>query len=109
MQELVVNHIDNDPSNNTISNLELVTPHENSQRAKMMTKGLVKSNNTSGINGVRESGKMSTNGSMLYSAIVQWVDTDGARKFKSFPYKKHGGKEAAFKLAVDFRNSVIVK
>jgi hypothetical protein len=44
---LVINHIDGDGTNNSVSNLEAITQRENSLRCK------ISKNNTSGFNGVR--------------------------------------------------------
>lgn len=91
--ELVINHIDSNPSNNIISNLEECTALENAQKAISITN----------YDGVREACN-----SGYYYAIARWYDTNGIRKSKSFSYKKYG-KEEAWKLATEYRTNLLNK
>lgn len=91
--DLVINHIDSNPSNNVISNLEECTALQNAQKAITATNH----------DGVREA---CNNG--YYYAIARWYDNNGIRKSKSFSYKKYG-KEGAWKLATEYRNNLLNK
>lgn len=89
--DLVINHRDNNPSNNSISNLEVCTAVENQRRQKMHTGNGLNSSNSSGITGVRE--HLSSNGT--YQAQAQWYDkATGKQKNKTFSYAKYGILEA---------------
>lgn len=96
---LYINHINCDPSDNRIENLELATPQQNARKSKMHVKGEVSKLNTSGINGVYE--EKTWNGSRtkinMY-ARAYWHDINGKAMRKSFAYSKYG-KEEAWKLA----------
>lgn len=77
-QSKLINHIDCNPCNNKISNLELVTKKENNNRTALHTKGQLRSNNTSkytNINIVK--GKYSI-------SIVVSDFLSGRKKSKSF-------------------------
>jgi putative protein kinase ArgK-like GTPase of G3E family len=88
---LVINHIDNNPSNNTIANLEVCTSLENNRRQKTHTGNGFNSSNSSGITGVRE--HISSHGT--YQAQAQWYDkTTGKQENKTFSYAKYGILEA---------------
>lgn len=100
----VINHIDCNPSNNSIENLELVTYHENNQR-KMCHIGGLCAHNVSGINRVFES-KTKPNGiDYFYNATVAWHE-DSKQRTKSFGYLKYG-KEEAWRLAIEFNNKLL--
>ena len=95
----VINHIDCNPSNNDISNLEMVTYAENNQR-KSCHKGKLASSNTSGYNGVRESKTRPSGRTVYLNATVTWYNN---RPYsKSFSYLKYG-KEKAWELALEFK------
>lgn len=105
-KRLVVNHIDTNPSNNKISNLEVVTQAENSRRTKMhVGLGLNKSN-TSGVTGVRETIQKRYNGLLAYYAHSFWKDIDGNTKQKKIPYKEYG-KEKAWEIALNIRKEAL--
>lgn len=93
---LVINHIDNDPSNNNISNLEICTREHNSNNTKMHTGKGLRSDNTSGISGVSEM----SSGSNLYVKVV--YRKEGILTKKYFSYSKLG-KEKAWEQAIDFK------
>lgn len=97
---LVINHIDNNPSNNNILNLELCTRKDNSNRAKMHTGRGLRSDNTSGINGIRESNSGQGN---LYAVV--YYTTEGVQRKKHFSYTKLG-KDKAWEEAKLFKESL---
>lgn len=85
---LVVDHIDNDPTNNNISNLRLVTQHQNGRN-----KAPVNASSKTGIVGVI---KRKTD------FLAQLRDENECRTTKSYSFKKYG-EEKAFYLAVKAR------
>lgn len=100
---LVINHIDNNPYNNDLINLEMCTLAENSRRSFQQSQGLVKSNNTTGFIGV--SLTKPANGSMpLY--VAGYKDLDGKLQRKFFSTSKLGAPEA-FRLACLWRKEQI--
>lgn len=100
----VINHIDCNPSNNSIDNLELVTYAENNKR-KSCHIGRLCSNNKSGINRVRETVTKPRGGCVFYNVTVVWYENSKQRN-KSFAYLKYG-KEEAWRLAIEFNNNLI--
>lgn len=105
-----INHINCNPSDNRINNLELATSQQNSRKTKMHVKGEVSKLNTSGVNGVYE--ERTWNGArtkMNFYARAYWHDINGKAMRKSFAYSKYG-KEEAWRLAelhvVEERNKV---
>ena len=95
---MIINHIDCNTSNNTLENLEVCTRKENSNRSKLHKYGTLRSNNTSGINGVQEV----NTGKYLY-ARVTW-NIDNKVKRKDFSYSKLG-KEGAWAAAKAFKET----
>lgn len=95
----VINHIDCNPANNTLENLEVCTRKENSNRSKVHTYNTLRSNNTSGINGIQEA----YSGEYTYARVV-W-NVDNQVKQKSFSYAKLG-KEAAWEAAIAFKKTI---
>lgn len=94
-----INHINCDPSDNTITNLELATQRQNARKTKMHVKGQLSKLNTSGINGVYEERTWNgTKTKMNLYARAYWHDADGKAVRKSFAYSKYG-KEEAWRLA----------
>lgn len=98
----VVNHIDNNPSNNNIENLEVVSTIENNRRSKMQTGNGLSTTNTSGVNGVSEVTVNQQNGTIDTYAVAYLNKPNGKRQYKCFNYKKYG-KEKAWELAIKFR------
>ena len=94
----VINHIDNVKTNNKISNLEICTIAENNRRAIMHTYGIVKSNNSSGENGVII---QCVDG--IYYASARWYNSEGKQLSKSYNINKLG-KEVAISLAKEYRD-----
>jgi len=76
----VIDHLDGNPFNTTISNLALKTQQENNQNR------LKQSNNTSGFTGISKFD--SGSGHMYYRA--RWHDCRGNAKSKAFPIKFFG-------------------
>lgn len=90
-----IKHINGDPSDNRICNLELGTWRDVcNHRKKPIT-------NKSGKMGVCWRGDMS-------QAIATWCDIEGKPKRKSFSVNKYG-KNEAFKLACDYGDAMIAK
>ena len=92
---MVVDHIDGNPWNNDIANLELKTIKGNSRNTKKSSR------NNSGIVGVSES----TVDGNFYS-VARWYDESGKACSKSFSHKKFGAIEAQ-RLAKDYREKMI--
>lgn len=95
----VVNHIDNNPANNSITNLEICTQAQNIRRTKSHNGSLMSTNN-SGFTGVS---KMVDD--RYWSA--RWYEND-KQKVKHFSIEKHGETEA-FRLACEYRKQMIEK
>lgn len=95
--DLIIDHIDRDRSNNKIENLRVVTTAVNSRNSFMY------STNTSGFNGVIYSQPKSRPPN--YTA--HWRE-DGKLKTKSFSVAKYG-EEGAFNLAKEHRIKMIEK
>ena len=89
---LVVNHIDNNPSNNNINNLELVTQAVNARRAVHH----------------RDLSSTGINYCVVDNKYEYWIgyyhDTNSKRHSKSFNCKKHGHNQAK-QMAIDWRLS----
>ncbi len=100
-KSLVINHIDNNPSNNSINNLELCTHKHNSNNMKMHTGKDLRSDNVSGYNGIIEI----NNGTGNKYVQVSWKDPYGKTKKKYFSYTKLG-KEQAWNDAINFKLSL---
>ena len=97
--KLVVDHLDGDTSNNTISNLCLKNQRANLQNCKM------RENNKSGITGV--SLLSTVRGSKIYKSwVAVWRDTNRRQRTKTFSVIKFGHDEA-FALAVAHRHEQI--
>jgi len=92
----VINHIDNDPSNNNINNLECITYAQNNRKKK---------NHKLETNGVFET-TTCPQGVLKYYNATGSVTIDGKVVNKSFSYLKYG-KEEAFRLACEWRRERI--
>lgn len=101
----VINHIDTNPCNNKISNLEVVTKSENNRRTKMQVGIGLNSRNKSGVNGVHEHIYTRADGTVHYYAYAQWKHGDKC-KYKVVPYSEHG-KDAAWELAIRVREEAL--
>ena len=96
----VVNHIDCNPFNNKIGNLEVCTTHENNKR-KSNTLGIrLSSNNKSGVNGVIE--VTNINKGRSYTYAMACISINGKSKSRKFSYNKYG-KDQAWQLAIEWR------
>lgn len=100
IDDLVINHIDGDTTNNSISNLEAVTKAENNNKTKIQ-RGHLRPDNKTGVTNVTLSD--SGHGHLYYR--VFYKDIDGVIKSKNFSCNKFG-KELAFSLATDFMNGI---
>ena len=101
--DLVVNHIDNNPLNNKITNLETCTIAENQRRTRIQN-GALNPLNTSGVTGVRRKVHQQT---LKEYYEVTWIDC-GKQRSKYFNIYKHGETEA-FRLACEYRKQMIEK
>lgn len=103
-ENMVINHIDNEPSNNRLANLEICTMAENNRRAITHTgnKGGLRKDNTSGHNGVC----LITTDGYSFSA-ARWTE-GGKLKYKLFSHLKHGS-ELAEQLAIAYRQEMIMQ
>lgn len=90
-----IDHVDRNKSNNSINNLRMVTEHQNS------TNSSVSVNNTTGVRGVKYR-------EYKYSKayICSWKDLNGVQRSKSFTIGKYS-KEEAFRLACEYRKKII--
>jgi hypothetical protein len=95
----VVDHINKNAADNTITNLRIVTQAVNGRNKHRSI------NNSSGITGTYL--RSDVRGNNVYkSARTEWYDLDGNKRSKSFSFKKYG-KDAAIKMAVNARQSAI--
>ena len=104
LDRMVINHIDTNPSNNRIENLELVTQQINNRRRKNNL-GQLRTDNNSGVNGVYKATDPK-DGFSRYRAM--WMTLDGVKKTKSFSCNKLGEQEA-FRLACEHRQQMIAE
>jgi hypothetical protein len=95
----VIDHVDGNPFNNLLENLQVKTPANNARNRKKHV------NNTSGVAGVS---LRKTNRGKNMSYSVSYQDSDGSRKFKNFSLLKYG-KEQALRLATDWRDANITR
>lgn len=92
---MVIDHIDGNPWNNHITNLEPKTIKGNSRNTKKSIR------NNSGFVGVSI---YSTSGS--FYSIARWYDENDVPRSKSFSHKRYG-EQLATKLAVEYRAKMI--
>lgn len=93
LDENVVNHINNDTSDNRIENLELVSMLVNMRR-KSNNNGKLRTDNKSGFNGVYKHG--------LSRFVATHQDSSGEKVMKSFNINKLG-EEEAYRQACEWR------
>ena len=94
--DMVIDHLDGNPFNNLIDNLDIKTQEDNT-RNRRQQKG-----NKTGTNGVSldDKGK----GHLYYKA--HWRELDGSAKFKTFSVAKLG-EETAKALAISYREQQV--
>ena len=100
---LVINHKDNNPHNNLIENLELVTQEVNMRKCITHNKVIVQSNNSSGLNGVavvRKDGIIIAYSATLHDAVSK------KKKIITFSIARYG-ETLAKKLAETTRQFLI--
>lgn len=97
-QTKIINHIDFNPANNKILNLELVTKTENNNKIAATNNIRLKANNTSGFTGVSEDDNY----------YVAFYSKDGKLKRKFFSKIKLG-RDRAFNLAKQWREIHVKK
>lgn len=91
---LVINHKDHCPSNNSPDNLELISYKENARHRSDIKIGKPAKHNSSGITNIYDYGR---------GVQCRLKSKDGKDTSKFYSYRKYG-KENAMKLAVDFLN-----
>lgn len=103
---LVINHIDNNPLNNKIENLEVVTQKENIQKSCQHNGVKLRALNTTGILGVSDHIKIIKGVTYCY-AQAQFRDEYGKKIQKYFKYAHDDktSKEKAFEEAYTWRKS----
>lgn len=92
IKEELIDHIDRNRSNNTITNLRAVTSSDNNKNSSL------KSHNKTGYNGVSHLSNFN-----IY--VCTWTDAAGVPYSKSFSALKYGD-DLALALAADYRNRV---
>lgn len=97
----VINHLDNNPHNNDISNLELCS-HAKNARSRSEHSGKLGRRNTSGYNGVT----IVVRNTVEVSYAGYFYNLEGRLIKKSFSISKYG-KEEAFRLACQWRKEQI--
>lgn len=106
-RNMVVNHIDCNPLNNKIDNLEVVTQKENSRKSKIHLTGQ-NSKSESGIVGVFINNKDYADGRKRNEVSAYWEDENGDRRYKVFNIDKYGLEEA-IRLAAEYRQMMFEK
>lgn len=96
----VVDHMDGDNYNNTLSNLRIVSERENNMNTKMYK------NNTTGIVGVYLDSKKDRKGVARKYFKASWMELDGKQKTKAYSVESYGEQEA-FRLACEHRAKMI--
>lgn len=98
---LVINHKDNNPHNNLISNLEICSQQQNMQRQFVHTTDEVQKSNTSGLTGIRTF----VDGRGTTRTEATWYE-NGKQKRKSFNHNKYTPEEA-LSLAIKYRQEKV--
>ena len=96
--EMVIDHLDGDPLNNSIENLRLTTCAVNQKNKRPLC------SSKTGITGVSLTD--SGNGCYYYSA--RWTDKNGKTKYKYFSISRLG-EDVARNLAITYREQQIAK
>lgn len=100
----VVNHINCNPLDNRVENLEICSTAQNNQRNRATIGLTLARNNSSGENGISE--VTTKNGKNTYKyAACSWSE-NGKSKMKKFSYNKYG-KEVAWELARHHRKNMV--
>jgi hypothetical protein len=97
ISSLVIHHLDCNPSNNRINNLEAISQEDNMKKTSVTLGLKLSSANRSGVNGVT---------SYFIKDVQYWVAyiyQNGRRKSKAFPTSKYG--DNAFHMAIAIRKS----
>lgn len=94
IDDLIVDHIDGNPSNNRIENLRVTTQAINSRNLRKRA---------SSIRGVSRS----KSGNGFYAWAARWVQ-DGMNRSRHFSIIKYG-EDKAYQLALDYRNKMIAQ
>jgi hypothetical protein len=94
---LIIDHLDGNPFNNSLSNLALKTTRQNNQNVAKGTR------NTSGVVGV--SPEHNRKGEFVIWAAT-WSDFNGVPHRKRFKIKEHGN-DLAKQMAIEFRKNII--
>lgn len=100
--DCLVDHVDGNVRNNSISNLKLVKEADNSRNVKIY------SNNTSGKVGIYLDTKYCKKGIARHYWKAAWMELDGVQKTKCFSIEKLGLLEAQAKAA-EFRDAQITR
>lgn len=103
---LVVNHINCNPLDNRVSNLELCSIKENNQRTSLMLYGNLSSGNSTGVNGVQRMKCFNKNKTLEYDYYVGCVTVNNKLHRKLFSISKLGEDEALL-LAKNWRETKI--
>lgn len=105
---LVINHINCNPLDNRIENLELCSTKENNQRTSLMLYGNLSANNSTGVNGVHQMKCFNRDKTIEYNYYVGCVTVDGKLHRKLFSISKFG-EDKALVLAKNWRDTEIQK
>lgn len=100
--DCLIDHVDGNVRNNSISNLKLVKEADNSRNVKIY------SNNTSGKVGIYFDIKYCKKGIARHYWKASWIELDGVQKTKCFSVEKLGLLEAQTKAA-EFRDAQITR
>jgi hypothetical protein len=96
--ELIIDHLDGDPFNNTVSNLRKTTIRINNRNQRLPK------NNSTGVIGV---GFTKDKYGVINGYRVHWSDITGKDRTKRFSFCKYPDELSAFKAAKAFRLKII--